>query len=93
MSLLNQQLPERQPKDDQRRRLRAKLAASDCAQLIATVPEGGYRLVTETPLMFVRQPAGSDALDRYVRAINWHAEAQNADAAENSLANHNSPLA
>ena len=76
-------------------RLRAKLAAAGCAQLIATVPEGGYRLASDVPLMFTRPPAGADALDRYVRAIDWLAAARRhtGDDAKNSQANEKSPLA
>ena len=52
-------------------RLRAKLAAAGCDRLVATAPEGGYRLASDVPFMFPRTPAGADALDRYVRTIDW----------------------
>ncbi|TIX52091.1 winged helix family transcriptional regulator [Alteraurantiacibacter aquimixticola] len=53
-------------------RLRGKLAEVGCDKLVATVPEGGYRLTGEVPFMLARPPAGTDALDRYVRQIDWH---------------------
>jgi len=74
-------------------RLRAKLAAAGCAHLIATVPEGGYRLTLEMPLMFARPPAGADALDHYVRAIDWLAAARSTEKCDNSHANGKSTLA
>ena len=76
-------------------RLRAKLAAAGCAHLVATVPEGGYRLTSDQPLMFARQPAEADALDRYVRTIGWPPapRRQERNNQGNSLANEQSPLA
>lgn len=46
-------------------RLRSKLGAAGCAQLVQTVPEGGYRLSGEMPLMFPARPAAS--------AMHWTA--------------------
>jgi two-component system OmpR family response regulator len=55
-------------------RLRSKLEAAGCPQLVQTAPEGGYRLVGEVPLMFP-SATGSEraALDRYVLTIGWTA--------------------
>lgn len=53
-------------------RLRGKLAAAGCAELVETVPQGGYRLAAQVPLMLSRQlPADGDALDRYLRHLKW----------------------
>ncbi|MES2699627.1 MAG: winged helix-turn-helix domain-containing protein [Pseudomonadota bacterium] len=53
-------------------RLRSKLAAAGCAQLVQTVPEGGYRLTGDLPFMFPRPPvAERDALDRYLLDLDW----------------------
>ncbi|WP_337190192.1 response regulator transcription factor [Alteraurantiacibacter aestuarii] len=53
-------------------RLRAKLAAADCETLIQTAPEGGYRIVNHTPFMFAQTPTQADALDNYLRDLDWH---------------------
>lgn len=53
-------------------RLRSKLAACGCAALVATVPEGGYRLAPETEAPFMLQDSVSapdDALDAYLRGL------------------------
>jgi DNA-binding winged helix-turn-helix (wHTH) protein len=53
-------------------RLHAKLAAAGCAQLVQTVPEGGYRLTGDVPFMFPRTPGTErDALDRYLLDLDW----------------------
>jgi DNA-binding winged helix-turn-helix (wHTH) protein len=57
-------------------RLRSKLAEAGCDQLVQTVPEGGYRLAQEVPFMFASKPAQADALDTYLRNLDWdHAHA------------------
>lgn len=56
-------------------RLRSKLAHAGCDRLIQTVPEGGYRLTDEAPFMFARSDPQADALDEYLRTINWAQEA------------------
>ena len=52
-------------------RLRAKLARADCAELVETSPEGGYRLALKDGFMFSRPAAEADALDRYLRELGW----------------------
>lgn len=52
-------------------RLRGKLAISDCAQLIETVPEGGYRLSRNVPPVTRDHPPLDDALDTYLHGISW----------------------
>lgn len=53
-------------------RLRAKLAAAGCAELVETVPQGGYRLTADLPFMFPRKPGSErDRLDRYLLALDW----------------------
>lgn len=52
-------------------RLRSKLAMAGCDTLVETVPEGGYRLVEDRPLMFRDQSPKADSLDRYLREIGW----------------------
>jgi len=52
-------------------RLRSKLAQAGCADLIQTVPEGGYRLVEDNILTPVKTEPQADALDRYLRTIGW----------------------
>ena len=52
-------------------RLRSKLALAGCAALVETVPDGGYRLNDDRPLMF-RDPApAADSLDHYLRELGW----------------------
>lgn len=53
-------------------RLRSKLAACGCAALVATVPEGGYRLApdADAPFMLRDSAAGpDDGLDAYLRTF------------------------
>lgn len=58
-------------------RLRSKLALAQCAHLLETVPEGGYRLLCAGSLMFTEDPAEGDRLDRYLLEIGWmHVPAQ-----------------
>jgi len=52
-------------------RLRGKLAEAGCDQLVQTVPEGGYRLTREVPFMLASSTAQADALDRYLRKLDW----------------------
>lgn len=61
-------------------RLRSKLGAAGCAQLVQTVPEGGYRLTGEVPFMFARTPGSErDALDRYLLKMDWAGAAKSAE--------------
>lgn len=55
-------------------RLRAKLAEAGCAALVATVPQGGYRLAESEPFMLGSSPPESDALDEYLRNLGWMKE-------------------
>ena len=60
-------------------RLRSKLAGCDCASLVATVPEGGYRLAPEAEAPFMlRDPASApdDALDGYLRTCTFPRNAE-----------------
>ena len=52
-------------------RLRSKLAGVGCEKLLETVPEGGYRLGNDVPFMLANTGDGEDALDRYLRKLNW----------------------
>ena len=52
-------------------RLRAKLASAACDHLIVTAPEGGYMLTSDMPFMFASTPVQADALDRYLRNLEW----------------------
>ncbi|MEO5706125.1 MAG: winged helix-turn-helix domain-containing protein [Alteraurantiacibacter sp.] len=61
-------------------RLRSKLGAAGCAELVQTVPEGGYRLAGDVPFMFASAPGSErDALDRYLLTIDWTPAADSAD--------------
>jgi two-component system OmpR family response regulator len=54
-------------------RLRSKLAAAGCAELVETVPQGGYRLLADLPFMLTRRPTpDGDALDHYLRDLEWN---------------------
>jgi two-component system OmpR family response regulator len=56
-------------------RLRSKLAAAGCAELVETVPQGGYRLclLADLPFLLTRRPTpDGDALDRYLRDLEWN---------------------
>lgn len=55
-------------------RLRAKLALAGCEALVETVPEGGYRLAEDRPLMFRNTSPKTDRLDRYLRELGWVAQ-------------------
>lgn len=55
-------------------RLRAKLAHASCAGLVGTAPLGGYRLTTDIPFMFASEPTQADALDEYLRKLDWAAQ-------------------
>ena len=55
-------------------RLRAKLAGAGCATLVETAPQGGYRLAATMPFMFAAAPHEADALDEYLRQIDWTRE-------------------
>ena len=55
-------------------RLRSKLADAGCAGLVATAPEGGYRLADSVPFMLGGTPPESDALDDYLRDLGWTKE-------------------
>lgn len=55
-------------------RLRSKLADAGCAGLVATAPEGGYRLAESEPFMLDSTPPESDALDEYLRDLGWARE-------------------
>jgi len=55
-------------------RLRSKLAMAGCGGFVLTSPEGGYRLVADTPFMFAQEPAQADTLDLYLREIDWQNE-------------------
>lgn len=55
-------------------RLRSKLAQAGCAQLVQTVPEGGYRLAQNPGFMFAPTPPEADRFDRYLREIGWAQE-------------------
>jgi two-component system OmpR family response regulator len=55
-------------------RLRSKLAQAGCAELVQTVPEGGYRLVQNPGFMFAATPPEADRFDRYLREIGWAQE-------------------
>ncbi len=52
-------------------RLRSKLAAAGCDRLVETVPEGGYRLARDIPFMLAGSDDEADALDRYLREVDW----------------------
>lgn len=52
-------------------RLRGKLAISDCAELVETVPEGGYRLAKNIPDASPDTRPQEDALDNCLRKIKW----------------------
>lgn len=52
-------------------RLRAKLAQVACADLLETMPEGGYRLIARHPFMLARPAPQPDALDRYLHELGW----------------------
>ena len=52
-------------------RLRSKLAAAGCGSLVETVPEGGYRLPQDMPFMLGGASEEADALDRYLRTMEW----------------------
>lgn len=52
-------------------RLRAKLAGAGCEGLVATAPEGGYRLAQPAPFMFAKDPPAGDALDAYLHELGW----------------------
>lgn len=52
-------------------RLRAKLASAGCADMVQTAAEGGYRLADARPFMLAGTDPQADALDRYVRQIDW----------------------
>ena len=55
-------------------RLRSKLAQAGCADLVQTVPEGGYRLAQNAPFMFASAPPQADRLDQYLRELGWDKE-------------------
>lgn len=52
-------------------RLRSKLAGAGCDKLVETVPEGGYRLARDIPFMLAGPGEEADALDRYLRTMEW----------------------
>ncbi len=52
-------------------RLRTKLSGAGCDDLLLTAPEGGYRLATSTPFLAARAPTQADALDTYLRKLQW----------------------
>lgn len=52
-------------------RLRSKLADVGCDALIATAPQGGYRLSENLPLTLGSAPSNGDALDHYLRGLGW----------------------
>lgn len=52
-------------------RLRSKLAGAGCEKLVQTVPEGGYRLGDNIPFMLTGTNDEADALDRYLREVDW----------------------
>jgi DNA-binding response OmpR family regulator len=52
-------------------RLRSKLAEAGCEHLVQTVPEGGYRLTKDVPFMLAQSFPQADALDRYLRRLDW----------------------
>ncbi len=54
-------------------RLRSKLADAGCEKLVETVPEGGYRLGRDLPFLFAGATHEADALDRYLRQVDWNA--------------------
>lgn len=56
-------------------RLRSKLALAGCAHLVATVPEGGYRLAQNPGFMFAATPPQADRFDLYLRELGWAREA------------------
>lgn len=56
-------------------RLRSKLALAGCAYLVATVPEGGYRLAQNAGFMFAATPPQADRFDLYLRKLGWAREA------------------
>ena len=53
-------------------RLRAKLALQGCEGIVETVPGKGYRLASAESFMFpTQQSAQADALDSYLREMEW----------------------
>ncbi|RIV85211.1 winged helix family transcriptional regulator [Aurantiacibacter zhengii] len=52
-------------------RLRAKLALAGCEALVATAPEGGYRLADPGSLMLKGKAAQPGKLDRYLYEPGW----------------------
>jgi len=55
-------------------RLRSKLARAGCADLIATVPSGGYRLSPSAELTVVSARPQADRFDHYLREMGWAQE-------------------
>jgi DNA-binding winged helix-turn-helix (wHTH) protein len=55
-------------------RLRSKLAQAGCAELVRTVPEGGYRLAEDADLTFTPRPLQADRFDRYLLEMGWVSE-------------------
>lgn len=66
-------------------RLRSKLASAGCDALVQTVPEGGYRLTSDLPFMFAA-PSEADALDRYLRDLEWNSPDSQIPALINKIA-------
>jgi len=52
-------------------RLRGKLARAGCAELVATVPEGGYQLAPDASIVLAAAPPQADRFDLYLRKLGW----------------------
>ncbi len=52
-------------------RLRSKLAGAECAGLVETAPEGGYRLSDVAHRASANRAPEDDALDAYLKELGW----------------------